>query len=231
MSMLFLVRHSQASFAADDYDALSSTGHEQSKALGRHWLARGLIFDRVWVGPLRRQRETADGVAAIYGEANAPWPVPERLDALSEHDGPRVLDSSGTYRREAAPGLSPRTAESERRRYFAAYQQVSRAWARGEHPTPDGLESWADFRRRIATGVEQIVDSAGRGEKVAAFTSGGVVAAVLGHALGLDDEEVVTLSWRVKNATVSTFVFSSGRFSLDSFNTAEHLPTVYHTYI
>ena len=36
MANLFLVRHGQASFGADDYDRLSPTGHEQSRLLGEY---------------------------------------------------------------------------------------------------------------------------------------------------------------------------------------------------
>ena len=36
MSELYLVRHAQASFGADNYDQLSDHGHQQSRWLGRH---------------------------------------------------------------------------------------------------------------------------------------------------------------------------------------------------
>ncbi|MEC8667907.1 MAG: histidine phosphatase family protein, partial [Pseudomonadota bacterium] len=34
MPTLYLIRHGQASFGADDYDVLSPIGHEQARALG-----------------------------------------------------------------------------------------------------------------------------------------------------------------------------------------------------
>lgn len=66
MSLLFLVRHGQASFHGDDYDQLSARGMEQSRQLGLHWAELNLIFDHVYVGPRRRHRQTLDAVAAVY---------------------------------------------------------------------------------------------------------------------------------------------------------------------
>jgi phosphohistidine phosphatase SixA len=61
---LFLVRHAQASFGTDDYDRLSDLGHQQSRWLGDYFAQRGLVFDRVVTGTLRRHRETLSGLAA-----------------------------------------------------------------------------------------------------------------------------------------------------------------------
>src|SRR6185436_3297349 len=51
MSLLFLVRHGQASFDRDDYDQLSPQGVEQARLLGIHWTELNLIFDHIYVGP------------------------------------------------------------------------------------------------------------------------------------------------------------------------------------
>lgn len=49
------------------------------------------------------------------------------------------------------------------------------------------------------------------------------MAAALGLALGLDDEQVMKMSWAVRNASVSDFRFQADRFSLSSFNEACYL--------
>ncbi|MCF8967887.1 histidine phosphatase family protein, partial [Pseudomonas carnis] len=36
MGSIYLIRHGQASFGADDYDVLSPIGVEQAQVLGRH---------------------------------------------------------------------------------------------------------------------------------------------------------------------------------------------------
>jgi broad specificity phosphatase PhoE len=55
---LYLIRHGQASFGADDYDVLSPAGVRQSQALGEHLPNLGRL-DRCVAGDLRRQQDTA----------------------------------------------------------------------------------------------------------------------------------------------------------------------------
>ena len=65
MALVYLIRHGQASFGADDYDVLSANGHHQGKVVGEELRRRAVQPDQVWSGSLRRQRETA--VAAGFG--------------------------------------------------------------------------------------------------------------------------------------------------------------------
>jgi len=45
MGSIFLIRHGQASFGAENYDVLSPLGHQQSEALGDHLGQLGTRFD------------------------------------------------------------------------------------------------------------------------------------------------------------------------------------------
>ena len=47
MSLVYLVRHAQASFGARDYDRLSELGRQQARWLGDYFAGRGLRFARV----------------------------------------------------------------------------------------------------------------------------------------------------------------------------------------
>ena len=47
MGTIYLVRHGQASFGADDYDQLSALGTQQAQQLGRYWQERQMRFDAV----------------------------------------------------------------------------------------------------------------------------------------------------------------------------------------
>ena len=46
MSLVYLVRHAQASFGARDYDRLSELGRQQARWLGDYFAGRGLRFAR-----------------------------------------------------------------------------------------------------------------------------------------------------------------------------------------
>ena len=50
MAELFLVRHGQASFGADDYDQLSGLGEQQSFWLGQYFAERHIEFDKIIIG-------------------------------------------------------------------------------------------------------------------------------------------------------------------------------------
>jgi len=63
MAELYLVRHAQAAFGTDDYDRLTELGHRQARWLGEYFAERGMGFDRVLTGTLRRHRETLQAIA------------------------------------------------------------------------------------------------------------------------------------------------------------------------
>lgn len=90
MTTLTIVRHGNT-FSPDEPPRrigartdlpLTKAGHEQGVALGRHFAALGLSFDRVLSSPLRRTMATA---SAILSELEAAPPI-ETADFLVEID-------------------------------------------------------------------------------------------------------------------------------------------------
>jgi broad specificity phosphatase PhoE len=238
MSRLLLIRHGQASFSAhperafEDYDRLSDLGRRQAIALGDELVSGGVLFDRVYSGPLVRQRETADGVAAAYERRSKPWPGVVELEEMAEHEGSRVVrhalstepEHEEALARLLGPGTGGDGEEVElMRTYFTVFRRVTRRWARGEIAPPDVSESWRAFRARVDFGVRRIVAEAGRGVTVGVFTSGGPVGSTVAAALGLGDEQALELAWMVQNATVTELLFSDGHMSLKSFNVQPRL--------
>jgi broad specificity phosphatase PhoE len=239
MSRAILIRHAQASFSPDpskafvDYDQLSALGHEQSGALGEELVAAGIVFDRVYTGPAARQRQTAEVVAAVYARHGRPFPELLEAAELEEHAGASVVRralAEPEYEEDRARlhGAVGRVEDGDvrvaatpaeaSRAYFAIFQRVTRRWARGELPAELVEESWQAFRSRVEAGLQRIMDEAGRGTTVAAFTSGGPIGSTVAWALRLDDERAIELAWMVENATLTEILFSEGRVSLKSFN-------------
>ncbi|MCP4658513.1 MAG: histidine phosphatase family protein [bacterium] len=228
MNVLLLIRHAQASFLQDDYDTLSPLGEEQADALGAYWADSGLLFDRVFVGPCRRHRQTAEAVAAAYRARKLQWPDPVPLAELDEYEGPIVVERRLAQLIADDPELASLTqrapADAERtRRYFQVFKKITRQWVRGELETPADLEDWPSFRQRIARALDRIVPRTGDGQTAVAFTSGGTIAAAVGHALGIADGKVLELSWRVRNSACTELLFSEEQLILGSFNTVAHL--------
>ena len=230
MSLLFLIRHGQASFHSDDYDQLSARGVEQARQLGLHWANLNLTFDRVYVGPRRRHRQTLEAVGAAYRERGLDWPAATELPELDEHCGQDVVTRSLPDLLQRDPVIHQlkakfrKDSDTAQRDYLRVFQKVTRMWVRSELDLPD-LESWHEFRSRVQQGLAKMTDAAGSKKKIAAFSSGGPVAAAMGHALNLDDEKTLELSWVVRNTAYTDFLFSRGRFSLVTFNALPHLAT------
>ncbi len=227
MSMLCVVRHGQASAHAADYDQLSPLGEEQGRVLGEYWADTDRRFDRIYLGPLKRHCQTLDAVMQVFRHRGLDLPDPIPLPELDEHHGPEVITHHRDRLYQQAGISDPDKEGVDRkekiRRYLLIYQQGTRLWVRGELETPQGLETWAAFRSRIASGTGKILDAGTPGQRAAAFTSGGATAAAVGHALGLGDERILELSWRVRNAALTELLFSSRGLSLDSFNSTPHI--------
>lgn len=233
MSTLTLVRHGQASFFADDYDRLSPLGEAQSERLGEYWIRLGEVFSEVYVGPLRRQQQTAELVGAAFGRAGIQWPEPVVLSQLDEYDLTGLLDRFG-------PALASRDAAfaelvesfgktEEARERTRAFQRMFETllthWQSAQDVAEtDLLESWPVFRDRVCSALDRMTEPVSRGRRIAAFTSGGFIGAAVARVLRAPDRSALELSWRLRNASLTNLVFTPGRMTLDDFNTIPHLP-------
>jgi broad specificity phosphatase PhoE len=231
MSSLTLVRHGQASFFADDYDKLSALGERQAALLGEHWAKRGLAFDEVYFGPRTRQRQTAEIAGERFRRAGRAWPEPVLLPELDEYDlaglvehlipdllgrDPRFGDLVGSYQRIVDEG------EEKVRTFQRMFEALLRHWQTATH-TIEGVESWVSFRDRVRRGLERIRSRPGNGRRVAAFTSGGFIGTAVHLATGSTDANALELNWRVRNGSLTDFIFSRDRLTLDTFNSVPHL--------
>lgn len=233
MSELYLVRHGQASFGAENYDQLSALGAKQGAALGRYWTSKGLVFDAVYVGPLQRHEQTLTAVSQTYSLAPATC-IPE----LAEHQAMEVFqhmvpqlatrtDQLGEMTRQLANGENGRLR-------LRAFVTFTRLWARGEVESGP-FEPWGQFRQRVARGIDQMLRAASGGQRLVAFTSGGVIAAATGYALATAHEQTMGLNAAVYNGSYSVYRFSQPadglHFSLSQFNAIPHLDKDLQTYI
>jgi len=66
MSKIYFFRHAQASYLADNYDKLSEKGEAQSAELGKYLVSKNMQFDKIFVGPLERQKHTCEIVSDIF---------------------------------------------------------------------------------------------------------------------------------------------------------------------
>ena len=230
MSELVLVRHGQASFFSDDYDQLSETGEVQSQELGRFWLARGVRFDEVYSGPLRRQVRTAEVAGEVYRQADQSWPELGIIDELAEYDGDGIVRALLPILAERDPRVQRladeyEKAEGQREKYKTFHRMLSataEAWLRGEVLSPH-VEPWRSFHDRVQRGLQRITENKSGGRRIAVFTSGGPISIAVQTAMKAPEPLALELNWRIRNCSVTEIVFSNGKFTLDHFNGIPHL--------
>ena len=233
MGTLVLVRHGQAGFLEAEYDILSERGARQIRALGRYWASRGRRVDRASVGPLVRQRRSWESFVEGFVEAGGqPFSAtPER--GLEEYQALEMmrlavpmLAGVDPVVTETTEGIAAGGTDAELGHHKERlFQHLSRRWVRREFELP-GVTPFATFRRDVEAALSRAVAGLARGETAVVFTSGGVVAAAVGHALRLDDEQTLELSWIVKNAAfteLSVHPDDHERRRLSTFNAVPHL--------
>ncbi|PYE54128.1 histidine phosphatase family protein [Deinococcus yavapaiensis] len=234
MSTLTLVRHGQATPFEDDTDRLSPLGERQARVLGEFWRARGVSFTEVWCGTLVRQTRTYEIARDALGEALPNARFDERLseyaaDGILGHLAPRLAKESEAF---GALMEASRTAMRgpERNRYFQRMLEALMAHWQTADDVPEGVESWSTFADRTRRVFGDILRAPGAARHVIVFTSGGVIGRAVQLALRAPDDAMLTLNWRVRNASLTTFTFSGPRLSLDEFNVTAHLPADLVTY-
>ncbi|RMG86828.1 MAG: histidine phosphatase family protein [Bacteroidetes bacterium] len=237
MSQIIFFRHAQASYLSDDYDQLSPKGEQQARALGAYLVAEHILFDKVYVGPLKRQKHTFEIVADLYARHGLPMPDPAFLPELREHSGPEALrialpqlinDHPKIREWQAAAQANPAL---RKRNALLSFQYFMEIWAEGKIEVP-GVESWAAFRQNVRKGLHKILAETGRGEQVGAFTSGGTISAISAEALSIADEKRVTaINFSIRNTSFSTFLYARTQFNLLSLNEIPHLPKDLITFV
>jgi broad specificity phosphatase PhoE len=189
----------------------------------------------VYTGPARRQRDTAALAGDAVRDRGGAWPELALLPELDEHDAFGMLRAAASqlgHEPEVAAGqqawLGAGSPAERSRSFQRLFEAVMHRWMQGRFE-PEGVETWPSFRARVLAGLERIIDTGAAGAagstRAVAFTSVGPLAVLLQRALGTDDAASFRTAWRVRNASLTSFVFDGGgRFTLDGFNALPHLP-------
>ncbi len=214
MGTLYLVRHGQASFGATDYDNLSDLGHQQAMRLGEYFKGKGLQFDGVLMGSLRRHTQTYAGIcqgAGIDIQALI-WP------GLNEYDSDAVIKTV-----HSEPLSTERTPENYRY-HFRLLKTGLAAWMNGS-AQPIGMPSYPQFVHGVTSALDHVRVHFAANEKanILIVSSGGPISTAVGHVLGTSPETTIELNLRIRNSSVTEFAFTPKRHMLVTYNTLPHL--------
>jgi len=224
MSMIYMIRHGQASFGKEDYDRLSPLGKRQARILAQHLLDTGFQPDAVYSGTMARQIATAQEVLDLYHAAHRKVPRLEMLSGFNEYDTATIVKALFPDMVRIDPSLNDDLPKmyASKDSFKRVFEAAMLRWVTGEFDTPE-IESWRALKARLAESLRLIVESHGRGKTIAVFTSGGAIAASLAHVLGISGERAIRLNWQLVNSSVSRFMYNEERITLAGFNTFTHL--------
>jgi broad specificity phosphatase PhoE len=220
VTTLVLVRHGQASFGARNYDELSAIGERQGILLGEHWGRCGQGFDLAFSGTLVRQKVTAARAFEAMGAADTAVSIDA---AFNEFDHQQLIRAYFPLVAQEHPQFSvtPQTLFSDHKTFQQLFNLVIACWIGNRSGAIPVDETWESFQARCLEGLQRIADSGAR--RAVAFTSGGVITAVLRAALGLDADRAFHLNWEINNASVHTFKLGKHSIILQRFNDLGHL--------
>ena len=224
MGSIYLIRHGQASFGADDYDVLSPIGVEQAQVLGRHLADMGLVFDRCIAGDLRRQQHTATAAFDQYRTLGLPTPTLETDSAFNEFDADAIIRALLPDLLDSEPDALDilRNAAQNRSEFQRIFALIIERWLAGTYDPP-GLESWLGFVERVQGGLQRLLEAAENTHKIAVFTSGGTITALLHLLTRIPADEAFKLTWHIANTSLSRLKFQGREVTLASFNSHVHL--------
>lgn len=210
MTTLHLVRHGQARAGTDNYDRLSALGQEQANHLGQWWKQVAHRSHACFSGDLQRQQHTA----SLANEAAQLDVDHQILPELNEYNHHHI----DTHFGDGAQSDQPDSLT------FQDYLATMDRWRQAGDAVPDGVESFQQFSTRGLEAVHTAIKSLEPGQHANLFTSGGVIASIVGQLLELPFHRVIESIWHIRNSSVTTLKVHDGHIILIDYNTIAHLP-------
>ncbi|MFW9616024.1 histidine phosphatase family protein [Aquabacterium sp.] len=219
MGAIYLIRHGQASFGSENYDALSPVGHEQARVVGCALQARGVQPTAVVSGTMQRHQETAAGALAEMG-VNLPLQIHAGVNEFAHEN---VIEVAEPRYASKTVMMSEMAAAGDPRRAFQKFfQDAVTRWVGGNHDD-EYDEPWSVFKLRCVSALEDLVALTPAKGHTVAFTSGGTISVMCAHLLGLSDAQAFTINWTLANAGVTKIVTGRDGLHLVSINEHAHL--------
>jgi len=211
MSTITLVRHGQASAGTDNYDKLSTLGQQQAELLGAWWEKTGVKPTVAFAGSMERQQHTGQ-LALEHANLSNNLGI-ETLPELNEYTHTEVDRVFGQ-------GLTSAGAEALT---LSDYLGIMQRWRDADDAALDGVESWSNFMARGLSAIEQAHAAAGEEGHAILFTSGGVIANILGSIQRHPFDVIIDNIWFVRNASITTLLCNGNETRLLDFNRVSHL--------
>jgi broad specificity phosphatase PhoE len=220
VSVIYLIRHGQASFGRSNYDNLSELGQEQARLLGQALRTRVPRLDVVMTGAMQRHKQTARGCLEGMQLSAQLSPLEDAGFNEFDHDElivrlkPRYANKL-VMAAEIAATLRPRQAFQE------LFSEAVERWIGGRHDS-EYRESWAEFRARCVAALERLSGALEAGQTAFVFTSAGTITAIFQHLLQVPNSHAFKLNWTMVNCGLTKLIVGSRGMHLSSLNDHGH---------
>lgn len=224
LGSIYLIRHGQASFGADDYDVLSPLGVQQAEILGDYLIDTDVRLNACFSGDMLRQKDTALATLARFSAANLPTPALNIDSAFNEIAVnsiirllvPKIIDS------EPNVVESLRNPLQDRVEFQRLFSLIIQRWATEVDDIPKHLR-WSTFTQTVNAGLQRVLNTAAPTDHIGIFTSGGTITAFLHLLTGVAANKAFDLNWQIVNTSLSRLKFRNDSVVLTSFNSHAHL--------
>ncbi|WOJ96557.1 histidine phosphatase family protein [Congregibacter brevis] len=220
MASIYLIRHGQASFGAENYDELSPLGRLQATLTGEYLARTGVVFDAAYSGSLERQKDTASlALASQTGSVSAT--VDARLDEVRNDEHleyllPKVVETRPEIKAIVDQGLD------SSKRFQKVIEAVFNYWVSPECDEPN-IQSWAEYSEGVHGVLRDIITNEGSGKTIGVFTSGGTIATLTAAVLKLPGSATYQFYEPVFNCSVTQIFYRADQVSLSYFNDCSFL--------
>jgi broad specificity phosphatase PhoE len=218
MATIFLIRHGQAQFGMEEYDALSPTGIEQAKLLGASFLQRTIIPTKIISGAMKRHQQTMDyclekmQIENPEKITNNDWNEFDHRDIIAKYE-PRYADLN-ELKKDIFLDKSPKEKITE-----VLVGAVTR-WTSGQFN--DYNESWITFCERVKNGLQKIEKESQKEDIVFVFSSGGSISVIMQQILDLSVQKTFEMQLNIANCSITKLRTSSRGTQLLSFSDYAH---------
>ena len=215
MASIFVIRHGQASFGEENYDKLSDLGCRQAEVLGEYLRDCGIHFDATYSGDLQRQRKTAD-IATSVQPQSAPHTVDVRFNEIDNEEQIKTLMPEVLRLNPSMQALLDEGFGSSKN-YQKILKLIFNYWVSPECPDSN-IQSWSTYSGQVYAALAELIAAQGAGKTVGLFTSGGTIASIVAHVLGLGSQHVYSFYEPVINCSITQLFYSGDRVSLSYYN-------------
>tara|TARA_R110001583_G_scaffold561_2_gene4955 strand:+ start:1722 stop:2444 length:723 start_codon:yes stop_codon:yes gene_type:complete len=229
MAAIYLIRHGQASFGKADYDQLSDKGSEQSKLLGKYWQVM-LAPEKLYAGDLLRHGQTLEHFLLGYQSKESAVTLHSGFNEFNHVELLTCYDPKWKSFADMAASIDQQPDPNKV--FQKEFSRALERWVSGKYDS-DYKESWPQFKKRCVSALQDVIkqelttkrtfNKTQPSKEICIFTSGGVIAVIIQHILGLSDEKTLVVNQQTRNTSVTKLLFSENNLSIDYINNYGHL--------